>query len=245
MTSSPLLSFYRGATIAAAPLTKLLLDARARSGKEDPARLQERYGYDQRARPHGVLVWLHAASVGESGVALQVAEALAKRDPSLSFLISTGTRTSAAYVAKRAGARTVHVYAPIDQPDAVKRFLQHWRPDLGVFVESEVWPNLILEAKAAGLKLALVNARMSPSTLARWRRWPEAGKRLFGAFDAALAADARTAEALQALRGNPTLALGNLKLAAEAPSFDAKARERLQAEIAGRPIWLAASTHKG
>src|SRR5262249_56817342 len=138
--------FYRAGVVMAGPLVGLWLNARARNGKEDPLRLQERYGFSARTRASGLLVWLHGASVGESGVALQVAEAMAARNPALSFLITTGTRTSADLVAKRAGPRAAHVYAPIDSPDAVRRFLDHWQPDLGVFVESEVWPNLILEA---------------------------------------------------------------------------------------------------
>src|SRR5262249_18009058 len=149
----------------------LWLGARVRAGKEDPERLQERYGRSSRPRPIGQLVWLHGASVGESGVALQVAEAMAQRDPWLSFLITTGTRTSADFVAKRAGLRARHAYAPVDRTNWVRRFLQHWKPDLGVFVESEVWPNLILEAQRMQIPLALVNARMSPKTLSRWRSW--------------------------------------------------------------------------
>jgi 3-deoxy-D-manno-octulosonic-acid transferase len=242
---SPILALYRAVSVAAGPFGSMLLNARARSGKEDPERLNERYGRYARPRPSGALVWLHGASVGESGVALQIADAMAARDPWLSFLISSGTRTSADFVAKRAGVRARHIYAPIDRPDAVKRFLKHWRPDLGVFVESEVWPNLILAARGAGVPLALVNARMSPKSLKRWSRWDEAGRRIFGAFDLALAADQRTADALTRLRGAKTPALGNLKLGAEPPGYSDLARAALSAQIGARPVWLAASTHAG
>ncbi len=245
MSFSPALSLYRAGTSAAGPLVGLWLNARARRGKEDPLRLQERYGYSARPRPAGLLVWLHGASVGESGVALQIAEAMSARNSALSFLITTGTRTSADLVAKRASPRASHVYAPIDSPDAVRRFLDHWKPDLGVFVESEVWPNLILEAQSRAIPLALVNARMSPATLARWRQWSEAGKRVFGAFSVAIAADKRTSEALSALRGEAALVLGNLKLAAAPPVVDGNASMALEAEIRDRDVWLAASTHEG
>lgn len=245
MSFSPALSLYRAGAFALGPLVDLWLDARVRSGKEDGERLQERYGYASRPRPAGKLVWLHAASVGESGVALQIAAAMEARDPSLSFLITTGTRTSAELVAKRASARTRHIYAPVDRPDAVKRFLSHWRPDLGIFVESEVWPNLILEAQSMRIPLALVNARMSPETLARWQSWPQAAKRVFGAFAVALAADNRTADALAAMRNEPAQALGNLKLTAPAPRFDTLMRSLLTAHLRERKLWLAASTHEG
>ena len=141
MSFSPVLLLYRGASTLVGAFAGAWLGQRARNGKEDPARLGERFARYTRARPPGALIWLHAASVGESGVALGLIQALSARDPALSFLLSTGTRTSADLVARRALPRTTHIYAPLDRSDAVYRFLDHWQPDLGVFVESELWPN--------------------------------------------------------------------------------------------------------
>lgn len=245
MSFSPVLTLYRGASSALGAFAGLYLDDRARRGKEDAARLGERFGRYAQTRAPGALIWLHAASVGESGVALALIEALAARNSAYSFLLTTGTRTSAELVARRGLARTTHVYAPLDRPDCVRRFLEHWRPDLGVFVESELWPNLILESQAHGVKLALVNARMSPRSLQRWTQWSAAGKRLLGAFAYVSAADARTAAALGELLGGPVQAKGNLKLAAPAPRVEAKALADLTTQIAARPVWLAASTHAG
>lgn len=245
MSFSPALTAYRAATTVLTPFAGLWLGARARNGKEDAARLPERYGRYGATRPQGRLFWLHAASVGESGVALALIEEMAARDPALSFLISTGTRTSADLVARRAPARTTHVYAPLDSAGAVRRFLDHWRPDAGVFVESEIWPNLILAAETRGVPLALINARMSVTTIRRWRRWSKAAQRLMQAFAYVSAADARTADALSDLRGARVPALGNLKLAMPPPRVDARARDALAAEIGARPVWLAASTHPG
>ncbi len=245
MSFSPVLTLYRGASSVLGAFAGAYLDDRARRGKEDAARLGERFGRYTQARPAGPLVWLHAASVGESGVALALIEALSARNGALSFLLTTGTRTSAALVARRAPARTTHVYVPLDRADCVRRFLEHWRPDLGVFLESELWPNLILESQARGVKLALVNARMSPRSLRRWTRWRAAGKQLLGAFSFVTAADARTAAALSELRGGDVHASGNLKLAAPAPRIDSTALVELAAQIGARPVWLAASTHAG
>ena len=245
MSGSPALFLYGVATELAGPFANLWLGVRARNGKEDRARLGERYGRYTRARPAGTLVWLHAASVGESGVALALIEALAARDASLSFLISTGTRTSADLIAQRTPARTTHVYVPLDRRDTVRRFLAHWRPDLAVFVESELWPNLILQTEATGVPLTLVNARMSPRSLRRWESWSNAGKRLSKAFAWMSAADQRTAAVLSRLRGTPVAALGNLKLALAPPRVDAGARSALAQEIGARRVWLAASTHPG
>jgi 3-deoxy-D-manno-octulosonic-acid transferase len=242
---SPVLTFYRGASSVLGAFAGAYLDDRAKRGKEDASRLGERFGRYTQARPDGALMWLHAASVGESSVALALIDALAARNASLSFVLTTGTRTSADLVARRAPPRTTHVYAPLDRIDCVRRFLDHWRPEAGVFVESELWPNLILEAETRGVKLALVNARMSPRSLRRWTRWRTAGRRLIGAFMFVSAADARTKDALADLRPAPIGEPGNLKLAAPAPRVDASARSELSAQIGARPIWLAASTHEG
>lgn len=245
MSFSPALAGYSAAVRLLAPFAGLWLNDRARKGKEDSARLPERFGRYAQARPAGRLIWLHAASVGESGVALSLIEAMAARDNALSFVISTGTRTSADLVARRAPPRVTHVYAPLDSAGPVRRFLDHWRPDLGVFVESELWPNLILAAEARRIPLALVNARMSPKSLARWRRWGKAGARLLKPFAFVAAADARTADALCEVRGGDVPMLGNLKLAAPAPRVDAGARAAFAEQIGARPVWLAASTHAG
>lgn len=245
MSFSLALAGYRTAVTLLAPFAGLWLGARAREGKEDAARLPERFGRYSQVRPSGKLAWFHAASVGESAVALALIEAMAARDPALSFVISTGTRTSAELVARRALARTTHVYVPLDSAGAVRRFLDYWRPDLGVFVESELWPNLMLAAEAREVPLALVNARMSPKSLSRWQRWNKAGARLLKAFAFVAAADARTAKALSQVRGATVPMLGNLKLAAPAPRVDAGGRDALAGEVGARPLWLAASTHPG
>ncbi|MEQ1618433.1 MAG: 3-deoxy-D-manno-octulosonic acid transferase [Terricaulis sp.] len=246
MSFSPALAFYRTATTMLGPFAGAWLNARAKKGKEDPNRIAERFGrYANANRPSGVLVWLHAASVGESGVALHLAEALGASVPGLSFLLTTGTKTSAELVARRGGANVRHVYAPLDRRDIVARFLAHWRPDLGIFVESELWPNLILGAQRAGVKLALVNARMSASSLRRWRNWRNAGSRVMRAFAFANGADQRTADSIAMLRGEQARTIGNLKLAAPAPHIDRALRADLAAQIGERPLWLAASTHEG
>ncbi|MFZ4120791.1 MAG: 3-deoxy-D-manno-octulosonic acid transferase [Caulobacterales bacterium] len=241
----PALSAYRMAARALGVLAGPVLTVRAAQGKEDQARRGERFGRASAARPSGCLVWLHAASVGEAGVALQIRAGLAGRVREVTTLITTGTRTSAALVDRAAPANTIHQYAPLDRPDCAKRFIAHWRPDLGVFVESELWPNLILTAQEQGTALALVNARMSPKSLADWAKVPTSAKRLLAAFDVITTADARTAEGLITLGARRAARLGNVKFAAPAPPIDVHAHTRLMAQIAKRPVWLAASTHAG
>ncbi|MFZ4068557.1 MAG: 3-deoxy-D-manno-octulosonic acid transferase [Caulobacterales bacterium] len=239
------LALYRGLSHALSLAAPAWLAARARAGKEDPQRLGERFGRAAAPRPQGRLVWLHAASVGELGVALGVRSDLAGAAPDLEFLITTGTQTSAAMFARAAHAQTRHQFAPLDTPGAVARFLSHWRPDLGVFIESEIWPNLILAARAQGVRLALLNARMNADSLRRWTGMAVSARRLFSAFDVILPADTATRIGLGALLGRALAPEGNLKLAAPAPGIDAALVAAMRTAIAGRPVWLAASTHAG
>ena len=238
------LRLYRAATTALAPLAAPLLGWRARAGKEDAARLSERFAHSGVARPRGTLVWMHGASVGETRVLLQLHAALNARRNDLSFLFTSGTLTSAGLFA-RPPARALHQFAPIDTISVARRFLAHWRPTLAVFAESDLWPNLIEEAASAGVKLALVNARMSARSLASWGRSPLTAAHLLRRFDLIVAADTRTADGLGALVGRAIDMPGNLKRAATPLSYDASALSAARTACGARPIWFAASTHAG
>ena len=238
------LSIYGAATRLLAPLAPGLLQRRVDRGKEDPARLNERLGRPVVPRPEGALVWLHGASVGESLSLLPLATGLAARRPDLSFLFTSGTTTSAEMMLRRLPERSVHQYAPVDTPDAVAGFLDHWKPELGVFVESETWPNLILGAHARGVKLALVSARLSESSLRGWARFSGAARALFGAYDLVMAQDGPSGDRLLKL-GARNDGLLNLKMAGEALPVDEGLLSETRALLADRPHFLAASTHPG
>ena len=147
---------YRAATGLIEPIAPMLLRRRARRGKEDTRRLGERLGRTSTPRPDGTLVWLHGVSVGESLSLLPLVETLRREHPDIGLLVTSGTQTSAALMAQRLPEKVIHQYAPIDGPAAVRRFLDHWRPDLAVFVESELWPNLILGARRRGDRKSVV-----------------------------------------------------------------------------------------
>ena len=150
------------------PLAPALIKRRLKQGKEDPARVGERRGLSPDMRPHGPLVWIHGASVGEVLAAAALIERL--RDLNLRILLTSGTVTSAAIVAKRFPADIIHQYVPYDSPRYVARFLDHWKPSLALFIESDLWPNLILSGAARRLPMVLINGRMSPRSFPRWRR---------------------------------------------------------------------------
>lgn len=226
------------------PLAPRLLDARAKQGKEDPARVDERLGRASVARPDGDLVWLHGVSVGETLSLLPVVERLRRRRPDLAILVTSGTLTSAQLLARRLPTGVIHQFAPIDGPGAVAAFLDHWRPCAAVFVESELWPNLILEARRRGVKLVLASARITEKTVDGWRRFPGAARELLSAFDRVLPQDDTSADRLRSL-GARIDGHVNLKLSGEAPPHDAAAFTRLSAAIGDRPVVVAASTHDG
>lgn len=246
-TTPPLLRAYLGFSAVSAPLWRLIQRRRIAAGKEDAARAGERWGRSDLARPPGPLVWFHAASVGESLSLVELITRLLAARPAASVLVTTGTRTSAGMMAGRLPERARHQFLPYDTPGAVRAFLDHWRPDLAVWTESEIWPRLLVGTTARRIPAVLVNARLSPRSARAWARWPRLARALFGRFDAVLVPDAATAGVLGGLGVAPArLAItGSLKEAAAPPGYDPAALEQLRRAIGARPLWLAASTHPG
>ena len=242
--STAALALYGAATGLLEPLAPLLLRRRAAAGKEDAARVGERMGRASTPRPDGPLVWLHGVSVGESLSLLPLIAALRARRPRLNLLVTSGTVTSAQVLAARLPDGVIHQFAPVDAPGAARRFLDHWRPAAALFVESELWPNLIGKTARRGVRLALVSARMTDASARGWARAPGAARALLAAFDVVLPQDDETAARLEGLGARPAGRL-NLKRLTVAPPVDAALVEHLRAGAAGRRIVLAASTHPG
>lgn len=241
--SSPALDAYLLATLLADPVAAPILRRRLARGKEDPARLAERLGRAGLPRPAGRLIWLHAASVGEATSALPLIAALRARDEA-AVLLTTGTVTAARRMAESLPAGVLHQFVPVDTHRAVRRFLGHWRPDLALWIESELWPRLVVETARRGVPMALVNARLSEASFRRWRRLPGMARRLLGAFRAILAQDAETVARVEALGGVARFG-GNLKALVEAPGCDRGELAAIREALGGRSVWLAASTHSG
>lgn len=239
------LKIYRSASRLAAPIAKFALGRRLAAGKEDPDRIGERRGEASVERPAGELVWIHGASVGESLSILPLVKRLRALQPNLSFLVTTGTVTSAALMKERLPDGAIHQYVPLDHPPFVEKFLEHWRPDAAIFVESEFWPNLILKARDRIPHMALVNGRMSPSSFEDWRRQPNMIRFILSSFDKIYAQDDENAGRLTTLSGRAVTSVGNLKNAAPPlPGADDRL-DQLNAALGDRRRWLAASTHPG
>jgi len=235
-----MLRLYAAATTLARPAFRRMLRKRAAAGKEIPARLPEREGITSVPRPAGRLVWLHAASVGETMSILPVLHALAGQT---NILLTTGTVTSAKLAQARLPENAIHQFVPLDVPGWVEAFLAHWRPDVAVFLESELWPNLLRGCDARNIPRLLLNARMSDKSARNWRRLPGTARALLGGFTTVLAQSAADAEKFRSL-GVAVQEWGNLKFFAAPLPVDEAALATLQAQIPGR-LWLAASTHPG
>ena len=246
MSETPLIRTYGALTRMVAPMTPWLLKRRARQGKEDLSRLEERQGIAGRARPDGKLAWCHGASVGECTMLLPLIDRILEEYPDMNILVTSGTVTSANLLSERLPAQAIHQYIPLDHPDAVTRFLDHWKPGLAILAESEIWPNLLRLTHQRGIPLALLNARMSAKSIEGWqKKGGQSGKALFGMFDLILAADQNTANGLSWILDTDIETIGNLKDAAPPLPVDPKDFMRYRQAVQGRRVWCAASTHKG
>lgn len=243
-------ALYRAYVAAAALVVPFAAHARIRRLRRNGVavhRAHEILGHTTEQRPGGLLVWFHAASVGESLSVLPLIAAIGRQLPDARFLITSGTPTSAALIAARMPPRCVHQFAPLDAAGPVKRFLKRWRPDAAVFVESELWPQILVRAHGANVPLALVGARMSLRSLSRWGKFPRTAAFILGQFRLILTQNAEMARALSDLAPpHVSIETGfNLKSLSPALPVHGAARSRLADTIAQRPTWVAASTHTG
>jgi 3-deoxy-D-manno-octulosonic-acid transferase len=238
------LRFYRLASkIAAPPVASRLLAWRLKRGKENPERIGERYGVAGAPRPPGPVIWLHGASVGEVLAVMPLIGRL--RAMNFAVLLTSGTVTSAEIARQRLPAGAVHQFIPLDAPRFVARFLDHWRPDLALFVESDLWPNLIMASAARGVPLILVNGRVSERSYRRWRRLPRVISALLGRFDLCLTQSNADTERYAELGAPHVNCSGNLKLDVPAPPVDPSALQALKSVVGSRVVIAAASTHAG
>ena len=239
------LKTYRLATRLAARAAPLILRHREKRGKEDPARMAERMGVASQPRTDGPMVWVHAASVGETNAVLPLINCLRARRSDMQFLLTTGTVTSASMASDHMSESDIHQYAPLDAPQYVERFLDHWQPGLAVFTESELWPNTIVECHRRGIPFAIVNGRMSDRSYRRWRRNKGLALPLFSRLRLVLAQNARLTQRFRELGARDVRDVGNLKIDAPALPVDDEQLAAMTARVGARPVWLAASTHEG
>ena len=237
------LRLYRKLSALATPLSGAVIRRRLKQGKEDPDRIGERRGIASVERPPGPLIWIHGASVGEVLAAAELIEKL--RALGIRILLTSGTLTAAAMVERRFPPDVIHQYIPFDAPRFVESFLDHWQPGLALFIESDLWPNLIVATSEYRIPMVIINGRMSPRSFPRWLRFRGTIATLLDSFDLCLAQSDLDEERFAALGSPNVMTTGNLKLDVNAPPADPRKLERLKAATQRRMIFVAASTHPG
>jgi 3-deoxy-D-manno-octulosonic-acid transferase len=237
------LGLYRLLTAVVSPLAPALISHRLKHGKEHAGRLAERYGDSKIARPDGPLIWIHSASVGELLAVIPLIERIREKD--FGVLCTSGTVTSAKLAEQRLPAGVIHQFVALDTPRFVRRFFDHWRPDLALFVESDLWPNLIVTVARRGTPLILVNGRLSENSFKRWRRIPGTISALLRCFDLCLAQSAAHAGRYRDLGAPRITTTGNLKLDVPEPPADPDKLAALKAAVGNRTVIVGASTHAG
>lgn len=238
------LALYRMATHGLTPFVPGILTGRETKGKEPGGRRDERLARNLPSRPPGRLVWMHGASLGETKLLYSLCEAMQAQAPDLNFLVTSQTVTAAELALSALPERAIHQMAPVDVPTIARRFVAHWKPDLCIFAEGEVWPNLLSAASRSEARLALVNARMTARTFAGWKRWPGSARDVFNRFNLVLAADTYTAKNLNELTGREIASFGTLK-AGPGQAICRTDEPAMSMPWGDGSVLLGASTHEG
>lgn len=242
---SLLRSGYYGLSWMGTPLILLYLKWRAQKGHELKARLNERFGLTSQSRPNGTLIWINAVSVGEAVAALTLIENLQKKYTDIYFLLTTTTVSSSSIVSSRLPKHTLHQFCPIDTPQAVKRFLNHWQPDLAIWIESELWPNLIYETQEKGIPTILLNGRMSDKSFSNWKKVKGLIAPLLSKLKICAVQSDEQKNNFTALGAENVMTMGNIKIMMSPLTIEPEKYKSLKKMIGDRPVWLAASTHPG
>lgn len=243
LLAKAILAGYRLSGLALRPLVPIVLAIRAGRGKEDRTRAGERYGRSKISRPAGRVVWVHAASIGETNAVMPLIERLTAA--SFRVLFTTTTVTSANIAAQRLPPGAVHQFGPLDIASYVDRFLDHWRPELVIFVESELWPTIITKLEKSVVPLVVVNARLSERSFRGWRRFAAVTRALFSRIGLVLARSEEDGARFRELGAPKVVITGNLKFDSPPLAADPGEVERLMSAAGQRPLWVAASTHEG
>lgn len=225
------------------PVMRLVLRQRLKKGKEEAARYREKLGEPTLDRPDGKLIWIHAVGLGEVLALRPLVDSLQKLRPGQNILVTSSARSSAQVIAKNLPLGAQHQLLPLDGPDFLRRFLDHWRPDLSIWSEQDLWPGAIHDTAARGIPLAYVNARMDSVSYRRRSRLSGLYRDTLRRFAIVTSQDPDSAAHLLTLGASSVHTLPSLKPAALPLSVDEAEMSRLRPLFAGRRTWVAASTH--
>ena len=236
---------YRMLTLYSGAVLSFILNKRCKAGKEVPERILEKKGSSDRPRPSGTLLWIHAASVGESQSTLILVNRLTALAPDINILVTTGTLTSSQLMESRLPKNAFHQFFPLDHPKWVEKFITHWQPNAVIWMESELWPNMLNEIRINNIPAILVNAHMSDKSFSSWKKMKPLAKFTLSTFSKILCQTETDKTYFDQLGAQETIVTDNLKYSADTLNFNQDDLASLSLSLKSRPIWLYASTHKG
>jgi len=236
------LRFYLAASYALPLVAPSFLRRRLKKGKEHPTRWHEKQGRNLAPKPQGPLVWIHAVGLGEVLSVRGIIQRMSEARPDLSFLVTSSTAASAGVFEKNAPARTIHQFLPVDAPVYRRRFLDHFKPDLCVWVEQDLWPGMVSDLSARGIPQCIVAARMNTKSHQSHQKAAGLYRDLYAAMEMITAQDDQTAQHLRSLGADVTVT-GSLKPAAPVLTCDEGALAALKDQLCGRRIWAVAPAH--
>lgn len=240
-----MLLLYKIVVILLYPFVLANLMRRKSRGKEHETRFEEKLGQITVKRPKGKLIWFHAVSIGESLSIISLIHRIRKDDPDVNILVTTSTLASEKLMAQRLPERCIHQFAPLDFPWIVKAFLDHWKPNAVLWVESEFWPNKLLNVTKRGIPLILLNGRISERSYKFWGAFPTTIKKLLGFFSLIVVQSEEFLTSFKKLGAKNVLTFGDLKFFNIPVPVNESDLKALKQSIGSRPFWLAASTHHG
>ena len=240
-----MLNLYRLLINLVLLISPLIIILRLIKKKEHPIRFKEKFCFFPIKRGNGKLVWFHGSSVGEILSIIPLVEKLEKNKSIKKILITSSTLSSSKVLTKFKLKKTVHQFFPIDANFLTKKFLDYWNPAIAIFVESEIWPNMLINVKKKSIPLVLLNARITKESYKKWKMISLLSKFLFESFDISFPQNYETKKYLNSLGVKKIKFLGNLKFSESKTQKNIALNKNIEKIFKSRKIWCAASTHNG
>ena len=233
---------YRILTNLILIFSPIIIFIRLMRKKEHPNRFREKFGFYKKKTTTGKLIWFHGASVGEILSVIPLIEKLEKNKKIKQILITSNTLSSSKILTNLKLKKTIHQFFPIDTNYHTKKFLNYWKPSIAVFIDSEIWPNMIANIKIKSIPLVLINARITDKSFKRWKIFASSAKKIFQEFDICLSSSQKSKKYLKSLGAKKIKFIGNLKFTESERSTDVLDNS-IRKFFLSKKIWCASSTH--
>ena len=221
----------------------IIIILRILRGKEDPSRFKEKFCFFSKKRLKGKLIWFHGASVGEILSIIPVIEKLEKNNKIKQILLTSNTLSSSKIISNLKLKKTVHQFFPVDTNYHTEKFINYWDPSIAIFVDSEIWPNMLTNVKKKSISLMLLNARITKKSFKRWSFFISTARKIFQKFDICLSASKESKKYLKFLGVKNVKYIGNLKFS-QTENTKNFLNKKLKKFFLSKKVWCAASTHR-